>query len=219
MEDSKNKVEAILFTTGRFMDVEEISKLCGIGSVGYVKEVLNKLIKEFNDRPGSLMVQQENGRFKLALKKEFNYLTANLLSETELDGPTMKTLALIAYKQPVMQSEIVEMRGSGAYDHIKSLKENDFIVSDRKGRTKLIKLSPKFYDYFDIIEGELKPHLNSEKIQKIDEDTTSMEHETKELEKVSTKKHTDKTIINVPDEESDSINVIEETVAEEKNEP
>ncbi len=48
------------------------------------------------------------------------------------------------------------MRGNSAYDHIRTLKELEFITSEPKGRSRLLKLTPKFFDYFDIVEKEMK---------------------------------------------------------------
>jgi len=155
MDDIKNKIEAILFTTGRFMDVEEIAKLCQIGSTGVVKEILEKLKEEYDKKNGSLMLFNEDNKWKLNIKKEYNYLTTELLTSSEFDEPTTKTLAIIAYRQPVLQSEIIDIRGNGGYEHIKTLRENEFITSERKGRTRMLKLTPKFYDYFDIVENKL----------------------------------------------------------------
>ena len=70
-------------------------------------------------------------------------------------------MAIIAYKQPVFQAEIIKIRGNTAYDHVKMLRENGFITTEKSGRTRLIKLAPKFYDYFDIVEQELKAMINS----------------------------------------------------------
>ena len=36
MDDLKNKVEAVLFATGRLLNIEEISKMAGIGSIGHL---------------------------------------------------------------------------------------------------------------------------------------------------------------------------------------
>ena len=84
------------------------------------------------------------------------HITTKLLKDTELNKPTQETLALIAYKQPVMQSIIVKMRGNRAYEHIKDLEQLEFIMSEKSGRTRLLKATQKFYDYFDIVHDELK---------------------------------------------------------------
>ncbi len=159
--EEKNKVEAVLFTTGRFVSLEELGKLCGMGSVGYVKDLLDELKKDYEKRDSALEIIEQGDRWKLNIKKEYLYLTENLLTGSELDRPTQETLAVIAYKNPALQSEIVRIRGNTAYDHIKLLKELDFITSEISGRTFILKLTSKFYDYFDIVEDQLRSKLKT----------------------------------------------------------
>ena len=65
MKEIKNKIEAILYTTGRYMDVEEISRLCSIESIDDVKQTLKELIKDYSSKEGSLEIIEENNKFKL----------------------------------------------------------------------------------------------------------------------------------------------------------
>jgi len=157
IKECKNKIEAILFTIGRFIEIQELAKLCDIGSVGYVKKALLELKKEYESRDTSLGIIEENNKWKLNIKNEYGYLTNQLVSDSELESPTIKTLAVIAYKQPVHQSEIIKIRGNSAYIHIKDLKEQNFISSERYGRTRLLKLTKTFYDYFNINKNEIRP--------------------------------------------------------------
>jgi len=159
MEDTKNKVEVVLFTLGKFVSLEDLSKMSGIASLGHLKEVLETLKKEYEERNGGLEIVEQGGKWKLNVRKDYLYLTEGLLSDTELDKPTQETLAIIAYKNPVLQSEVIKIRGNKAYDHIKTLKELDFVTSEKSGRTRLLKITPKFFDYFDIIEDQLKNKL------------------------------------------------------------
>src|SRR3989344_5345120 len=156
MQDDKKKVETILFTTGKFIGLDELSKMCGIGSVGYLKEVLGSLKADYsNKHESALEIIQQGDKWKLNIKKEYLYLTESLLTDSELDKGTQETLAVIAYKNPALQSYIIKVRGNGAYDHIKILKDMDFITLEPTGRTRTIKLTQKFYDYFDVIEDHL----------------------------------------------------------------
>jgi segregation and condensation protein B len=164
MEDKK-KVEAVLFTTGKFMDLQEISKACGIGSIGYIKELIEQLKKEYSEKDSALTIQEIDNKYKLNIKKEYGHITNKLISTKELDSPTTKTLAIIAYKQPVLQSNVIKIRGNKAYDHINILKEQGLILSDKAGRTRMLKLTPKFYDYFDIDDKLLKETLNQIKLK------------------------------------------------------
>jgi len=161
MDDIKNRIEAILFTTGRFMDIEEISKLCGIGSRGLIKDAVQELKQDYEKKAGSLQIFGENGKFKLSIRKEYVYLTSKLLNDTEMDRPTQETLAIIAYKQPILQSVVVKIRGNNAYEHVKTLKENEFITAEKHGRTRLLKLTSKFYDYFDTAMENLRQNFSN----------------------------------------------------------
>lgn len=153
MQDIKNRIEAILFTTGKYMDVEEIAQFCHIASVGRVKDALLELIEDYKKKQGALGIFEENGKYKLNIKKAYNYLTTNLLNDSELDKPTQETLAIIAYRNPALQSDIIKLRGNGAYDHIKKLKEIGFVTSEKHSRTRKLKLTQKFFDYFDIVDA------------------------------------------------------------------
>ena len=138
------------------MDIDEIAKACELGSSGYVKEQLTQLIMEYRQKNGALHIVEQDGRFKLNIKKEFGHLANNLVSTNEFDSPTTKTLALIAYKNPAIQSDIIKARGNKAYDHIKILAEQCLVTSEKSGRTRLLKLAPKFYDYFDTADQTAK---------------------------------------------------------------
>lgn len=175
MQDDKNKVEAILFTTGKFMSPQEIAGFCDIGSADIIKELVEELKKEYETKEGSLSVFEENGKYKLSIKKKYNYLTTKLLDVTEMDKPTQETLAVIAYKQPAIQADIIRIRGNKAYDHVEKLKELGFVTSDKYGRTRLLKLTQKFFDYFDLVEDQLKEKFSN---------LAKLEEQTKELEKV-----------------------------------
>jgi len=165
MEDTqkevlKQKIEAVLFTTAKFMSLQEITDLCNITSSSITKKLLEELQQDYSQKSSSLTIQEEFEKFKLNVKKEFGAITNKLASGSELDSPTTKTLAVIAFKNPLLQSEIIKIRGNKAYDHIKQLLESAMITSEKKGRTRLIKLTPKFFDYFDIAEKELKQQFS-----------------------------------------------------------
>ena len=79
----KHKVEAILFTTGRFMSLDDIAKVCEIGSVGYVKELLEELKKDYEQRDSALTIVQQEDLVKLNIKKDYGYLANKLMSDSE----------------------------------------------------------------------------------------------------------------------------------------
>ena len=80
MQDIKNKIEAVLFMTGRLMKVDEIAEYCGIKSVGVVKEAMKALHLDYKNKEGGLEVYEEDNSYKLNIKKEYNHLSTKLVS-------------------------------------------------------------------------------------------------------------------------------------------
>ena len=152
------------------MSIDEISQSCGIASKGVVKQALEELRKDYESKNTSLILEEKGNKFKLNIKKEYLHLTSSLLSISEFNKQIQKTLAIIAYKNPVLQSEVIKIRGNKAYDHISFLKEQNLIISEKQSRTKLLKLTSEFFDYFDISEEDLKTKLDkielNEKLEK-----------------------------------------------------
>lgn len=161
MDPECKKIEAVLFTTGRFMTVEEIAQAAGFGSVGFVKERVEELQRHYDGADSAICVVNQDDRWKLNIKKEFGFLANKLVAGSEFDAPTTKTLAVIAYRHPAVQSDIIKIRGNKAYDHIGALQEQGLITGEKSGRTRLLKLTPKFYDYFDTADVHVKEIFKS----------------------------------------------------------
>ena len=168
----KNKVEAILFSVGKGMDIEDMAKLCRTNSEEIRKRLLQ--LKEEYDAKGSLMLVEEGNVWKISVREKHLPVIKKLVPETELSKTMIETLAVIAWKSPVLQSDIIKVRTNKAYDHLDQLERMGFIAREKHGRTKKIKLTEKFYNYFDVKnEGDIK-----EKFKKFD-----LKEKAKEAEK------------------------------------
>lgn len=141
------------------MNIDELASILET-TKNKVKKALENLKKEYEQKDSALTIQEIEGKYKLNIKKEHAHITTKLLSDTEMDTPTTNTLAIVAYKSPVTQSEVIKIRGNKAYEHIKQLKESNLISSEKQGRTRLLKLTNHFYDYFDVAKKEVKEQFN-----------------------------------------------------------
>jgi len=165
MEDYKKQVEAVLFASGKFLELNKISEMLSLGSVGVVKKVIDDLKEEYRQKDSALEILEQGNSYRMHIKSDFVPIVKSLMTETEFDRPTISTLAIIAWKQPILQSKIVKMRGNTAYDHLKFLEEKELITRKPLGLTRLVRLSPKFYEYFDTNQQELEkamPKLESD---------------------------------------------------------
>jgi segregation and condensation protein B len=149
------RVEAILFGSGKYLTEDQLVQLSGVPKKN-LKKALGDLKKYYEQSETSLAVYNENDAWKLNVKEEFATLVKNVISEAEMARAVMETLAIIAYKSPVLQSEVIDMRGSGAYDHISLLEEKEFITKEKFGRSFKLRIAQKFYDYFDMPDSKLR---------------------------------------------------------------
>lgn len=150
MNSLKDQVEAILFASGRKMKVEEISKLCKVRDLEQIKLALKELQQKYDGENTSLVLVGENDIWNLTVRERYLPLVQKIVSETELPKSVIETLAVIAWKSPILQSEIIGIRTNKAYDHIHQLIDLGFITAKKHGRTKELKLGDNFYKYFDV---------------------------------------------------------------------
>jgi len=92
----------------------------------------------------------------MRVKEEYEDKVSHMATDSMFNRGVMKTLALIAYKQPIEQALVVKYRNNKAYDHLKVLFENGFIKKDPKGRTYILSTTTKFVEYFGKDFGRAK---------------------------------------------------------------
>lgn len=157
-------LEAALFMASRPLMLDEIGKILGVNSLGYVKEMLQKLQKEYEGR-GMEIASTPQG-WIMQVKPEFLSKVAHLTPYSDISEGCKRTLALIAYKEPVMQSEIIKTQGNKAYSYIKDLHKRNLVKSEKKGRTKVLKLTQEFERYFGEEKEKIKERLESTQASK-----------------------------------------------------
>lgn len=166
-------IETILFAIGRGVSVEYIKNLIEKTYNEKVtdKEIIEglKKIKEFYNGSYGLKVYENNELWFLSSREEFVNVISNLTDEVDLTKSVLETLAVIAWKAPVLQSEIIELRNVKAYEHIEILEKRGFIKCEKFGNTKLIKLTDKFFDYFDLEGSTNLKELFSQKLKEFEE--------------------------------------------------
>lgn len=145
--DLKSRIEAVLFVTGRAVDIKEIAQILEAEEQD-VEEAMLSLIFDYSSREGALEIDDENG-YILQVKNEYMDIVEKLCP-VDISNAVLKTLTVIALKEPIRQAELKELRGSTAYDHVQELLEKGLISrkKDKNGRSFNLKTTPKFAEYF-----------------------------------------------------------------------
>ena len=144
-------LEAALYVAGRPLDLKTLGSLIGTRSERKVQRLAKALIEEYKNRDTVLeILELEGERFVLQLKAEYTPKVRRLATRPLLSSGPLKTLSYIAYRQPVSQPQIIDVRGHHAYDHLKQLEDLDLIVRERAGRKKVVRTTEFFADFFGL---------------------------------------------------------------------
>ena len=151
-KDSEEKVEASLFISGRFLNLQELVMLTDINPL-MLKEILSRLEKKYSS--GVLRLVNRSNSWKMDVAEKYHYLINKLATgSVEFTKAEQGTLAIIAYKQPIKQSVVIKIRGNKSYDHIKKFRQLGLVVAKRVGHTLELSLSEEFYEYFSVHAAE-----------------------------------------------------------------
>lgn len=146
-----NLIEAALYISGRPLDVKTLRSILRIRSDDKVRKLARMLVEEYADRDRALeLLELNDGRFVLQLKPKFVEKVKRLTVRPLLTSGPLKTLAYIAYRQPIVQSQVIAVRGSHAYRHIHELEERGLIVREKLGKTRILRTTGIFADYFNL---------------------------------------------------------------------
>lgn len=148
-------IEAILYLKGQPLTLAEIAE-CAECDRDLVQDALLDLMDDYAHRNSALEVVESPTGYSLQLRSSFQNLIQNLVP-AELGIGALRTLAAIALKSPIIQTELIELRGSSAYQHVQELVELNLIRKRRQadGRSFWLEVTNKFHQYFEI-DDQLK---------------------------------------------------------------
>lgn len=153
IKELKSKVEAVLFVTAKAMQPNEIAEILKVDTE-LIESALLDLMFDYSSREGALEIDDEDG-YIIQVKAEHLDIVEKLCP-VELKPAVVKTLTVIALKEPIRQTELKEIR-SNAYEHIQELLEKGLIsrTKDKNGRSYNLKTTDKFAEYFKL-KGDAK---------------------------------------------------------------
>ena len=142
------RVEAVLYLKGRPITKKNLSEITN-SDINSINRALNELKEKYSNSKSAIELNEANNTFCLELKTILNEFVEDLLP-SELRTSELRTLATIAIKKKILQSDLIILRGSGAYDHIKELINKKLIVKRKQkdGRSYWLSLSEKFFQTF-----------------------------------------------------------------------
>lgn len=158
MSSNKAIVEAALFVSDKPLTVEQLAKTTVLPQEEVARLAEQIRVELDAGQHGYELVETPEG-YEYRVRAELREKVAKLAPFADLSGGMMRTLAIVAAKQPVKQSLIVKYQGNKAYAYVRKLEDKGLIKSEKYGRTKLLQTTPEFEKYFGTSSAQIKAML------------------------------------------------------------
>ncbi|MFH1305822.1 MAG: SMC-Scp complex subunit ScpB [Candidatus Omnitrophota bacterium] len=166
MRKVKSIIEALLIVSENGLDLEELTKAVTASDSKDIESGIRMLKEEYNSSERAFNITEIAGKYRIVSRPEYLPWISNLYQKEadRLTGPSLETLAIIAYKQPVTRAEVEAIRGVNVGGVIKTLLDKGLLrVRGRKdapGRPLLYATTEKFLEIFGLNSLEDLPMLS-----------------------------------------------------------
>ncbi len=176
MENIKPIIESLLFVAEAPLTVERIKKVFTEADTKAIREALLELAAEYDARQGGFFLREIAGGYQIRTRPEYRQWIKRFIqpSPIRLSKAALETLAIVAYKQPVIRSDIEHIRGVDCGGILRTLMERKLIrVLGRKqipGRPLIYATTKQFLEVFDL--KDLKDLPTPDEIEALGSDTS-----------------------------------------------
>jgi segregation and condensation protein B len=150
-------VEAAMLVADEPLPARKLAKAAGLADAAEARRVVRKL-QELYDRDGSaFQIEELAGGFQMLTRPQFHRWLVRLRSggeELRLTGAARETLAIVAYRQPIMRADVEDIRGVHCGETLRQLMEKGLLRiagrHDSLGRPVLYGTTRKFLQVFGL---------------------------------------------------------------------
>jgi len=157
--EKKALIEAALFMASQPLSLKELAKISGITSEEKIKSILEEIKRELDAQKRGFELAELPGGYQLRVRQEFLSKVASLTPHSDLSEGMLRSLGIIALKQPATQADVVKIQGNKAYGYIKELEKRGLIKSEKFGRTRRLVTTKEFERYFGKSINEIRESL------------------------------------------------------------
>lgn len=172
----KSIIEGLLFAWGDPLEIKDISQVLNI-KVEELEPIMKELMDDLDYNRRGLRIIRFNNSFQIGTRPEhFNYISKlnHNKNKRNLSNAALETLSIIAYKQPIIKSDIENIRGVRCDRALLTLVERNLVKEvgrlDRPGRPILYGTTEEFLKYFGLESLDDLPALQENGIEIYDEE-------------------------------------------------
>jgi segregation and condensation protein B len=168
---TESVIEAILFASDEPLSAERLVNIAQFnGGVKQVKKCIETLNEQYTQSGRAFRIEEIAGGFQMMTLPEYNNWLKNLLRQREdnkLSPAALETLAIIAYKQPIIRADVEAIRGVACGEMLRSLMYKGLVKIVGKaevlGRPLLYGTTRKFLEVFGL--NDLKDLPKAEELK------------------------------------------------------
>ena len=156
-EQAKKIIEALLFSSEVPLSVVRIKEVLEELDTGTIKALITQLKDEYTDSARSYNITEVAGGYQMCTDPQYALWLKKLYRSSRIERlshPSLETLAIVAYRQPVTRQEVEDVRGVNVDGVLKTLLEKSLVrISGRKpivGRPFLYSTTRQFLEFFGL---------------------------------------------------------------------
>ena len=191
IQELKNIIESLLFVTDEPIPLDKLKSVLESSETKEIRQALQLLDAEYEQRGGGFHLREVAGGWQLRSRPQYHEWIQRMLqpSPQRLSRAALETLAIVAYKQPIIRADIEHIRGVDCGGILRQLMERKLVrVLGRKeiaGRPLIYATTKLFLELFDLkdltdlptpreisdLENTVGEEQNTENISNDDKDT------------------------------------------------
>jgi segregation and condensation protein B len=160
----RSRLEAVLFLAREPLSLRKLAHLANLADGTEARTVLKNLRERYDERGCAFQVAQVAGGYQLLSRREFaQWLRRQSTADREirLSPPSLETLAVVAYRQPVLRVEVEAIRGVACGEILRQLLDRDLLRivgrSEELGRPLRYGTTKRFLEVFGLCNLDQLP--------------------------------------------------------------
>lgn len=156
MEELKAIIESLLLVAATPLSIDRIKTILPHLESGDIRAALQSLASEYNERNGGFVLREVAGGFQFRTRPEYREYIKKMVqpSPVRLSRAALETLAIVAYKQPIIRNDVEQIRGVDSGGVLRMLLDRKLIrVLGRReipGRPIIYATTKQFLELFDL---------------------------------------------------------------------
>ncbi len=233
------QIEAVLFLAREPLNTRRLAQLANLADGTEARTLIGQLNRHYDQGQTAFRAEEVAGGFQLLSRPKYGAWLRKLHQtpvETRLSSPAMETLAVVAYRQPVLRAEIESIRGVQCGEMLRQLMERELVRiagrSEELGRPFLYGTTKRFLQVFGLRHLDELPRAemlcpraeenSPSALQLTDTDATQAihnanGHEEEQAVTVALDNSDETEIEEIPDETSTDSNVVADVAPEHDN--